>query len=170
MISSSEGLMPQECMSIHKLEGTHGVYVQELGKALQVLNVSYCDQYFVLPARDIKGSAREKLLDTSNTNTTEAHRTFAALKSISEETCALLEMKQNTVDSFSFRLLQSPHLKNVLDDDIESFIALSYTWHSPTPKTPLVYCVSSPGRKRPFDACNVGRSFGSASETRMFLD
>lgn len=117
-------------MSIRELEGTDGIYVQELGKSLQVLRFSHQSRYSALPARDIKGSAREKLLDTSNTNTAEAHRTLAALKAINEETYALLGVKQNTLDNFSFRLLQSPLSKNVPDDGIESFIALSYTWHS----------------------------------------
>lgn len=104
--------------------------MQELGKSLQALHFSHQSQYSALPARDIKGSAREKLLDTSNTNTAEAHRTLAALKAIHEETYARLGVKQNKLDNFSFRLLQIPHSKIVPDDGIESFIALSYTWHS----------------------------------------
>lgn len=124
--------MLQESMSVRELAHPDGVYVPELGKSLQVLDISRWSQYIALPAREIKGSAREKLLDTSNTNTTEALGTLAALKNINEETCALLGVRHDTLDDFSFRLLQSPHSKNVQDDDIESFIALSYTWHSAT--------------------------------------
>lgn len=117
-------------MSFHELEGTDGVYVPELRKSLQIHDVSHNSQYSVLPARDIKGPGRQKLLDASNTHTAEAHRTLVALKAISEETCTLLGVKQDTVDNFWFRLLQSEQSKNLPDDDIESFIALSYTWHS----------------------------------------
>lgn len=118
-------------MSIHELEGFEGVYVRDLGKTLQVHDVSRCSQSAIFPSRVVEGTTKSRLLGSSNAYATKAHETLAALKAVDKDTCALLEVRQNTFDEFAFRLLQSAQSTHIPDDGIESFIVLSYTWHSP---------------------------------------
>ena len=130
-------------MSIHKLEGPwwlDTVYVRDQKKTLQVYDVSHCSQYSAPIARDIKGSTKWKLLETSSTYTTEASRMLAALESIDKETRALFGPKQDAYNNFSFRLLQNEDTTILPDERIENFIALSYTWHSPTWKPHSSIC------------------------------
>ncbi|KAI4159870.1 MAG: hypothetical protein LQ342_006198 [Letrouitia transgressa] len=94
-------------------------------------------------------ATKRRLLSVSNTYTTDAHSTLAALTDINEESCALLGVKQNAIDNFQFRLLQGEQSSNRPEDEIKSFIALSYTWHSSAWKphssiTTLQQNISSP--------------------------
>ncbi|MCJ1425625.1 hypothetical protein MMC29_003525 [Sticta canariensis] len=117
-------------MSFHELEGFEGCYVEDFRKTLQVHEVSCCIQSSVLPIRDIRGSNKTRLLGSSNVDATQAHNTLTTLKAISKETCGLLGVRQIAFDNFSFRLIQSGPSTPIQDDGIESFIVLSYTWHS----------------------------------------
>lgn len=118
-------------MSVYELEGSEGVYVRDFRKTLQVHEVSCCSHYSVSSIRDVGGPTRNRLLGGSNTYATEAHNILATLKVVDKETCALLGVRQNAFDTFSFRLLQSEQSTHMPDDRIQSFIVLSYTWHSP---------------------------------------
>lgn len=117
-------------MAFHELEGSEGCYIQDFRKTLQVHEVSCCIQYSALPIRDIGGFNKNRLLGSSNVDATQAHNTLAALTAISKETCGLLGVRQIAFDKFSFRLIQSGPSTPIPDDGIESFIVLSYTWHS----------------------------------------
>lgn len=105
--------------------------MRDFRKTLRVHDVSCCSQYSVLPIRDVGGPTKSRLLGGSNTYATEAHNILATLKVVDKETCALLGVRQNAFDLFSFRLLQSEQSTHMPDDKIQGFIVLSYTWHSP---------------------------------------
>ena len=118
-------------MSAHVLEPNDLYYIQDLGKALQIHDVSHCGQYLIPPVRDIKGSTKSRLLKISTTYTTRANRTLAALESVDHETRALFGAKQDAYDSFAFRLLQNDHTTIVPEDRIDHFVVLSYACPSP---------------------------------------
>lgn len=117
-------------MSVHEFKEWEGAYTHDWGKLLQVEDVSRCNQYSPPPARNIGAATKIRLLTTSKVDTKDAHHTLAALKDVNEESCALLGVKQDAFDNFQFRLLQSEHSTSLPEDEIKSFIALSYTWHS----------------------------------------
>ena len=118
-------------MSVREQEGHKGVYVLALENALQVHEVPRFAKRLALPARDMEQIAKERLLGISDTYISDAHRTFATLKVIDEEACAQVGVKNSAVSKFAFRLLQSEGTAHMPDLEIKSFLALSYTWHSP---------------------------------------
>ncbi len=119
-------------MSIREQEGHKGVYVLALENALQVYEVPRFAKLPALPAQDMGQIGKERLLRISDTYISEAHRIFATLKVIDEEACAQVGVKNSAVSTFAFRLLQSEDTAHMPDLEINSFLALSYTWHSPT--------------------------------------
>ena len=118
-------------MSVREQEGHKGVYVLALDNALQVHEVPRFATLPALPAWDMEQIAKERLLRISDTYISDAHRTFAKLKAIDEEACAQVGVKNSAISNFAFRLLQSEDTAHKADHEINSFLALSYTWHSP---------------------------------------
>ena len=112
-------------MSVQEHEEHKGVYVLALENALQVHEVPRTARLPVFPAREMDQKAKERLLKISDTYISEAHLIFDTLKVIDEEACAQVGVKNSAVSNFAFRLLQSE------DAEMHSFLALSYTWHSP---------------------------------------
>ena len=118
-------------MSVREQEGHKGIYVLALENALQIHEVPRFAKLPAVPARDVGQIAKERLLRISNSYISEAHRTFAKLKAIDEEACAQVGVKNSAISNFAFRLLQSEDTAHKADHEIDSFLALSYTWHSP---------------------------------------
>ncbi|KAK0507546.1 hypothetical protein JMJ35_010069 [Cladonia borealis] len=119
-------------MSVQEQEGHKGVYVLALENALQVHEVPRFTKHPALPARVMGQIAKERLLKISDTYISEAHRIFDTLTVIDEEACAHVGVKNTAVSDFAFRLLQSDEdTVHMPDVEINSFLALSYTWHSP---------------------------------------
>ena len=132
MRGKAEAPIFKNVMSVREQEGySKGIYVLALENALQVHEVPRFAKLSALPARDMEQIAKERLLRVSDTYISEAQRTFAKLKAIDEAASAQVGVKNSAISDFSFRLLQSEDTAHMLDSDIHSYLALSYTWHSP---------------------------------------
>lgn len=118
-------------MSVREQEGYKGIYVIVLEDALQVHDVPQLAKHPALPARDVEQIAKERLLRISDTYVSEAHRIFAKLRAIDEEAFAQVGVKNNAFSDFAFRLLQSEDTAHKAENELDSFLALSYRWHSP---------------------------------------
>lgn len=103
--------------------------------ALQVHDVFLHYQYSAPLVRCIGTATKRRLLSTSNTHSSNTQGTLAALKKIHEESFLLFGVKEEAFDGFQFRLLQNETSRYVPDDEIGSYVALSYTWHSSNWKT-----------------------------------
>lgn len=119
-------------MSIEELDGKPGVYVRKWQKLLRVLEIPSNIQYRPPRMCEVDAQGKRKLLRNWMTYEDEGKRIMQGLADLSHhEARQYFGVKKAAVDEFNFRLLQDG-----LDSDCvyqaaeQTFIILSYTWHS----------------------------------------
>ena len=117
-------------MSVRELENHEGVYVPNFESTLQVYHITNTSHYPIPRSFELEKPIKGRLLGNPDNHPSEADRILAALKVIDKETYSRLGIKESAFKDFKFRLLAQEPSSDSMSNAVDSFLILSYTWHS----------------------------------------
>ena len=117
-------------MSLRELEDHEGVYVPNFENALQVYHITNTSHYPIPQSFELEKPIKGRLLGNPHNHASDADRILAALKAMDQETYSRLEIKESAFNDFKFRLLAQDPSSDSMSNAVDSFLILSYTWHS----------------------------------------
>ncbi|KAI9727405.1 MAG: hypothetical protein M1834_008411 [Cirrosporium novae-zelandiae] len=115
-------------MAMQRVQHLNGVYYRDNPKTLQLHYPPSKLNYNVPHVQEVQAYAKPTLLNISSENSSKGERTLEALGQLDPLTRNQFGLKKTAIDQFTFRLLYD--CANCLEEPPQSFIILSYSWHS----------------------------------------